>query len=55
MPDIHERLAMLEANQRHLDKCMDETKQAVKDLQITIWKASGVIGLLVFLAPLLLK
>ena len=55
MSAFHERLAVLETKMIHLDKCMDETKDAVHSLQRAVWQASGAVGVFVGVVELLLK
>jgi len=52
---IGERLTALETKMIHLDKCMDETKAAVRALQRTVWQASGAVVSIISIIELLFK
>lgn len=55
MNGIGERLTALETKMIHLDKCMDETKAAVRALQRTVWQASGAVVSIISIIELLFK
>lgn len=42
-----ERLATLEANQMHLDECLDELKKKVTSIEKWIWRTTGGMAVVI--------
>lgn len=42
-----ERLATLEANQNHLDECLDELKKKVTSIEKWIWRTTGGMAVVI--------
>ena len=45
--EVHQRLTALETSMQHLDKCIDQAKLSIKDLQRTVWLASGAVTVII--------
>ena len=47
--DEYDRLARLETKMQAIEKWQDEAKQAIRDLEKTVWRAAGAVALVVVL------
>lgn len=50
-----ERLGRLEVRIDKVEVATQEVRQDMREVQKTVWKAAGAVGVLVFICPIILK
>lgn len=50
-----ERLATLEANQKHIDACIDDLKKKITGIEKWMWRTTGGLAILLVIVNILIE